>query len=130
MLLRFFSLFFLLAVVGCGGGESFDRIDISGTVSVGGAPLKAGRLQLSVPPGAEGASSIAVIQDGKFQTITGQGPSPGPYDLKIVVYGEPTGEGEEGELPVVGVYSESVKIDKSKSEMNFNIEPGDLTDGG
>ena len=77
----------LLMLCGC-NAEDIDRVTVSGTVNLDGAPLADGYITLT-PQGA-GPSAGAEIVDGRFVFPLAGGPSPGSYKVGIVSY-QPTG---------------------------------------
>ncbi len=61
----------LLAPLGCGGGAApamGDLVTITGSVTVGGAPMKSGTIHLKAN-GTAGRDELAVVTDGKY-TLT------------------------------------------------------------
>jgi hypothetical protein len=84
-------LFFPLAIllvgfVGC-GGDGLDRVDITGSVSFRGAPVKSGAIFFE-PTASVGAIAPTVylpIRDGKFDTA-GEGPIRGLYNVTVGGY--------------------------------------------
>jgi hypothetical protein len=82
----FFRLFTSLvvaasvALVGCGGG-GIERVDVYGTVTYQGAPVKEGLI--SFVPQGEGPVAGTNITDGKYEAKGDGGVPPGKYHVKI-----------------------------------------------
>lgn len=70
-------------LVGCGGGDGLNRVEIRGTVSFDGAPLETGSIAF-IPDGGTSAPSVGgAIKDGKFHLPRAQGPVVGTYKVMI-----------------------------------------------
>ena len=71
--------FLFLAAAGCGGGWG----TCSGTVTLDGAPLKAG--SISFHPTGDGPTAYGMVKDGAFEISTGQkdGLPPGKYKVTV-----------------------------------------------
>ncbi|MEX0867215.1 MAG: hypothetical protein WD030_07645 [Pirellulales bacterium] len=80
----------LLAVlaIGCGSGDDYDRVAISGEVNFAGQALPNGSILLQ--PLASGPSVGGDITDGQFEIERARGPAPGSYRVEIISY-QPTG---------------------------------------
>src|SRR5262249_51211635 len=109
------------------------RIPVSGTVKLGGEPLKTGNIvfaPLQVGRGAQGT-----IVDGAFSIPRGQGPSPGTYRVEIYSI-QPTGkrvfDRGEGEMIeetrnlVPAMYNASSTLEAVVKEGGDNTFPFDL----
>jgi hypothetical protein len=70
--------------------NSVDRLDVAGTISWGGKPIKAGYVTFTpdIRKGGSGPGGVAIIKDGVFDTRfeKGKGPSPGPQIVSILAY--------------------------------------------
>ncbi len=77
-----------LLIAGCGGSD-IARVEVSGTVTLGGQPLEQGKIQFQ--PVAGGPSAGGDIADGEFTIPVDRGPSPGKYKVEIRSY-QPTGK--------------------------------------
>ena len=103
------------AIVGCGGGDSFDRVAISGTVTCEGVDNPSGSIMgSSATAGTEAPNISAPLTDGKFSIPKDQGPIVGSYKLEIgIASGESVGgsapEGETETGPEV-VYQKTIEI--------------------
>jgi len=89
-------------VAGC-GGESFDRVPLSGTVTCEGMENPAGSILATPAQQGTGAPNVsAPITDGKFSIPRDQGPVAGSYifEISLQVPGEQPAPGEspEGEV--------------------------------
>ena len=121
--------FVLVFLYGCGGEESFSRIDLVGTVNVGGQPVEAGKIQFTPIEGTSGPNTLALIQNGKFETAPSMGAAKGKYQVQITVLEKNPDAGPEDEdaYQTVGIYDDSVTISSDKSEFAFDIDSGDLS---
>jgi hypothetical protein len=84
-------------VVGC-GGDTFDRVPLSGTVTYEGDANLSGSIVAT--PAAEGENApnaTAIITDGKFSFPAGKRPAAGSYIFEIYLTGpaEETSSGGE-----------------------------------
>ncbi len=89
-------------LAGC-GGDSFDRVPLSGTVTCEGmASVNGGILATSAQAGTSAPNVSAPITDGKFSFPAGQGPVAGSYifeiSLQIPGAKPPPGQSPEGEV--------------------------------
>lgn len=72
---------------GCGGGESLNRVPMSGTVFTTGTALKAGTIRF-VPIGeTKGPTAVSAVIDGAYAFTTEDGPVPGTYRVEVVPSG-------------------------------------------
>ena len=109
-------------VAGC-GGDSFDRVALSGTVTCQGmASVNGGILATSAQAGTSAPNVSAPITDGKFSFPAGQGPVAGSYIFEISLQipgaqpkpGEsPEGERESG--PTV-TYQKTIDVPKGGTD--------------
>src|SRR5215218_5444766 len=67
--LRACSFFVLVSALGCGGGSAGT---VSGTVTLGGEPLKEGTVRF-VPADGQGQTTTAAVKDGKFSAAVPAG---------------------------------------------------------
>ncbi len=76
-------------IVGCGGGgETFDRVAVSGTVSLEGDSSRSGSIiaTADIDNGtSEGGrpTTQALLVEGKFEFTADRGPAPGDYVFEI-----------------------------------------------
>jgi hypothetical protein len=70
-----------LVVVGC--GPRTDRLPVSGTVNLNGAPLESGVIRLTSVGTERVLASGAMIQNGTFSIPADKGLSPGTYHVEI-----------------------------------------------
>ena len=82
------ALLSALAIGGCNGDssapqDSFKRVAVAGTVTLDGAPLPEGTIQLDPAQGTKGPTASAEISEGKFSIETSQGPVAGRYQVKV-----------------------------------------------
>ncbi len=89
-------------VAGC-GGDGFDRVPLSGTVTCEGMEsINGGILATPTEAGTSAPNVSAPITDGKFSLPADQGPGAGSYifEINLLVPGEQPdpGESPEGEV--------------------------------
>ena len=75
----------LLGIVGCGGSDGPARYELSGSVTYRGQPVTAGHI-LFAPDHTQqnnGPGTHAEIENGRYQTLTGQGTIGGPHVVSI-----------------------------------------------
>ncbi|MCP4576699.1 MAG: hypothetical protein GY846_10500 [Deltaproteobacteria bacterium] len=84
-------------IVGCGGGDGFDRVAISGTVTCEGVDSPEGSIMGSAAAaGTEAPNVSAPLTGGKFSIAKDQGPVAGSYTFEIsLVTGEAADAGEK-----------------------------------
>lgn len=109
-------------LVGC-GGDSFERVPLSGTVTCEGmASVNGGILATSAQAGTKAPNVSAPIADGKFSFPKAQGPVAGSYlfEISLEVPGaqpkpgqSPEGERESG--PTV-TYQKTIDVPKGGSD--------------
>src|SRR5262245_17385185 len=77
------SFLLVAASVGCGPGNPLGRKALSGTVTLDGAPLPKGAIELH-PLNDAGVQSGALIEVGRYSIPTAKGATPGTY--RVVIY--------------------------------------------
>ena len=98
--LRIASAIALLScfIVGCGGGDGFDRVPVSGTVTYEGDANRSGSIVATPAATGTGAPNVsAIITDGKFSFPPDQGPVAGSYifEVSLAAPGKATSGGGE-----------------------------------
>ena len=120
----------ICCLVGCGGGDSFDRVAVSGTVSVDGDANVSGGLVAMAdidadPDNTSRPNANAPIENGKFTIDAANGPAVGAYlfEVSITVPDEATedsGEADPEDANETGgnvvVYQKRVAIPEGGSE--------------
>jgi hypothetical protein len=109
-------------VAGC-GGDSFDRVPLSGTVTCEGmASINGGILATPAQVGTSAPNASVPITDGKFSFPAGQGPVAGSYlfeiSLQIPGAKPPPGQSPEGEVetgPTV-TYRKTIDVPEGGSD--------------
>jgi hypothetical protein len=85
-------LYICLIVVQCGcGSQELVRYEVSGKVTLKGAPAKLAAVTFTPDSsqGNTGPATLAVVNDGVFQTLPNRGVIGGPYKVLIVSMGSP-----------------------------------------
>lgn len=77
------ALAILTAAVGCGGPAGPERTAVHGNVTLGGAPLKAGRIVFTPQKPTEGPAVSAAIADGAYALSEEDGPVPGRHRVQV-----------------------------------------------
>ena len=87
----------LAAITGCGGGgDKYDRLPFSGTVTLDGQPLASGYVMF-VPKSGQPTQSTAMITGGKFEVPKKAGTVAGKYSVAIFAgAASSTGRAEPG----------------------------------
>jgi hypothetical protein len=71
----------LVLAVGC--GPKTDRLPLSGTITLDGAPLDKGKIEFASISGAPLQSTGAVIRDGSYEIPAEKGLLPGTFHVEI-----------------------------------------------
>lgn len=122
------SVLCLLGLVcGCGGGDPLGRREVSGTVTLDGAPLADGSISFQ-PVEKSTTSSGAVITNGAYSIAREQGLPPGKY--RVVINAVKPGTGlkmPEGGMPgdEVGTPAEELIPPSWNTESENFIEVGE-----
>jgi hypothetical protein len=112
--------FALLVAVCCGcggGGDDVDRHDVSGSVTFDGQPVPKGRIifEPDASAGNSGATGVADIVDGKYDTATGgKGTIGGPHVARL------EGRDASGGLLFVD-HTEKVDLPKQAGTHDFQV---------
>ena len=82
-------------VSGCNKSDDPRQIQISGTVTLNGEPIKSGKIMFS--PKGQGPAGIASIVNGRYRTkgIGGKGVVGGPHRVDIECFVKAPGDAEE-----------------------------------
>jgi len=132
-----FAGLLFIGIVGCGGGDGFDRVPFAGTVSVEGNSTPSGSIvgtanlnSTATADPNELPTVHASILDGKFEFLSGEQPVAGPYQFEIYITvpdekSENEGESAPGDEEETGgnsvTYTKSVTVPEGGSE-DFKIE--------
>lgn len=87
----------LVATVGCGRHDPFERQPLNGMISWQGKPIKYGTVVLE-PAENQPAGATASLRDGVFTMPRKAGPSPGKYAVWVHAF-DRSGEVPPGTLP-------------------------------
>ena len=120
-------------VIGCGGGDGFDRVSVSGTVTCEGMENPSGSILASPAKAGEGAPNASTgITDGKFSFPADQSPVAGSYIFEVsLVTGEaaPSGESPAGEVetgPEI-TYRKTIDVPEGGSDsLSIELTSADL----
>jgi len=135
----------MLPSAGCGGGgERFERAEVSGTITFGGQPLREGHITFLPMGDTRGPSSTAKIIDGHY-AMAEDGPVVGRHRVEIRAPRK-TGKKvpdlrpenrENPDRPMIDQVVESIPVEyNTQSTLTAEIRPGkneqnfDLTSGG
>ncbi len=122
----------LVAIVGCsGGGDKYDRLPFSGTVTLDGQPLASGYV-IFVPKSGQPTQSTAMIKGGKFEVPKNAGTVAGKYTVAIFAgVGAPAGKAEPGtpeaEAEMAAQKNKGERVPRKynvDSTLTVEIEPG------
>ena len=120
-------------VAGC-GGDSFDRVPLSGTVTCEGMENPTGGI-LATPAqaGTDAPNVVWPIADGKFSIPRDQGPVPGSYifEISLQVPGEQPAPGEAPEGDVEAgpeiTYRKTIDVPEGGSDsLSIELTSADL----
>lgn len=127
-----------LLLAGCGGGDEFEQIDVSGTASYMGRPIEDGAVMF-VPKianpqdtsrGAQPARTAQII-NGQYAATGRGGVAPGEYTLQVEAYTKNPAVSadaaqEGGDLPEAMIVKSQVLPEKynKSSDMTLTIESG------
>lgn len=121
---------------GCGGGASdpFERIDVTGTVTLDGQPLKYGEIYFKGerlnPDAPDVPQAQLLIRDGKFSSSRGLQPGRGKNAVTVTAYaGDPPpptdGDAEVPEPKVLGYWQTEITLE-DKNPLSFAISKSEL----
>ncbi len=128
----------LMVAFGCGSGDGLPREKVSGTVTLGGKPVEAGRVTMLPADSSAGTGAAGAIEAGSFAIPADQGPVPGSYLVSISVPEAPaagkdggaTGPASEklAKELVPARYNTSTTLRATvekggKNQFTFNLEP-------
>jgi hypothetical protein len=85
-------IFAMVTTSGCGGGDDLPRVAVSGSVTVGGAPVPNGVVRFAPSPGTEGPMANCMIADGRYRIPTDEGPVAGSYEVRVHAYNDPNSQ--------------------------------------
>ncbi len=122
----------LAAIAGCSdGGDKYDRLPFSGTVTLDGQPLASGYV-IFVPKSGQPTQSTAMISGGKFEVPKNAGTVAGKYTVAIFAgAGASTGSAEPGtpeaEAEMAAQKNKGERVPRKyniDSILTVEIEPG------
>ncbi len=91
----------LMLQVGCGGGDPFNRQQVSGTVMYEGQPIPRGSIwfEPDASVGRDAPTGFAVVRDGQFETQPDRSPVAGPHTLRIAGFDGSPPDDDEWDSP-------------------------------
>ncbi len=91
----------LMLLFGCGGGDSFDRQPVSGTVMYDGKPIPRGSIwfEPDTSVGRDAPTGFAAVRDGQFETQPGESPVAGTHTLRIAGFDGSPPDDDEWDSP-------------------------------
>lgn len=116
------NLALLLALAGCGGKDSVERVPVSGTVTFQGQPVQDG--QIRFVPDAETATGVVIeaIENERYATKSSGGLTPGKYRVEILAFDPQTPPPQTAEDPP----RKQLIPDKynQRTQLRLTVEPG------
>lgn len=113
---------------GCGRSDGFARHRVSGTVTLNGRPVPAGKVYFNpdVAAGNDGPPAYAEIRDGAFDTSAANGRDAisGPHQVVINGYEPATASADSefgGAKPLFGDYRTTVVLPEAASQQAFDV---------
>lgn len=91
------AAFCLMALLGCGRPDPFERQPLKGVITWEGKPIKYGTIVLE-PAEKQPAGATASLRDGVFSMPRSAGPSPGKYAVWVHAF-DRSGEVPPGTMP-------------------------------
>jgi hypothetical protein len=122
---------------GCGGGatDPFERIDVTGTVTLDGQPLKYGEIYFKGerlnPDAPDVPQAQLPIRDGKFNSTRAYKPGRGKNTVTVTAYdGDPPPQsaGDDTDIPepkVLGYWQTEITL-ADKNPLSFAISKSEL----
>jgi hypothetical protein len=124
--MRRFLVLLALSLTACGCGQDGPpRYAVSGTVTYGGRPVRAGQVifEPAASQGNSGPAGYAEIVGGKYHTLSDKGVVGGPHQVRVICLGDDDNF-PEGQM-VCPEYTAT--IDLPQDDFEYPIEvPGDL----
>jgi hypothetical protein len=71
------------ALTGCGASDPYERVAVSGSVTLDGRALEAGRIVFLPQEGVNGQQAVGTITDGRYEIAKESGPVCGPHKVQI-----------------------------------------------
>ncbi|QDU73127.1 hypothetical protein Pan97_00940 [Bremerella volcania] len=111
----------LVLSVGCTASET-NGTQVSGSVTVGGSPLKSGSITFEPDSkqGNSGPAAITPVVDGKYQTDPKRGVGKGAYVVRITPPDVESGS-DVSAVVMKKPYTTSVQIEPNKTTYDFDV---------
>ncbi len=119
----------LMAIAGCSGGDKYDRLPFSGTVTLDGQPLESGYI-IFVPKSGQPTQSTGMINGGKFEVPKQAGTVAGKYSVAIFSGADSSANSAAAGTPEAELAAKKSKGERVprkynvESELTVEIEPG------
>lgn len=134
MLRTFSACAGLIVLIGCGGPDGPEMVDISGTVTYQGQPIKDGAIRFIPKEGTEARVTPAMIVDGKYSASGKTGLAVGSYTVEFHSYETATSQAssdpaQEGAVIPEMIQKKELLPEKysADSQETITIEPGSGT---
>ncbi|WP_417730422.1 hypothetical protein [Rosistilla oblonga] len=108
------ALLVTLTTLGC-GSDTGGRVDVSGKVTLGGAPLESGTIEILAADGS--SQSGATITNGEFSIPAERGLKPGDYIVKIFA-----GDETVAAVEAAPGDSSAAPVSKERIPPEYNVE--------
>lgn len=77
----------LITVPACREGDGLARVEVRGSVTFQGTPVKHGLITFLPAHGSKGPAAGTAIADGKFLLPVEKGPTAGPHEVEVKIVG-------------------------------------------
>ncbi len=114
----------ICSTAGCGDQSGVKTYRVSGRAIFGGKPIPYGQIvfEPDTSQGNKGPGSVAIIQNGRYQTFVGKGVVGGPY--RIAVFGQnaaPHTVPDDQIAELFPPYNTTVELPHGNSEHDFDV---------
>lgn len=115
---RFLIVGVAVFLSGCGSRG----LPVTGTVNLGGVPLRAGTIAFEPAPdsGTVGSGAVENIRDGKFEVKTAKGLSPGRYVVRVSPVAPGSGEDLRTAPPQFKIWETMIEL-KSAEPLTLDV---------
>lgn len=120
------SVFSTGFIVGCGGGDSLERVAVSGSVTIAGEPVPNGVVRFRPVGETQGPMANTMITNGRYEIPQDQGPVAGNYEVRVQAYEDPRAAGNATASSSPAVPSDKLN-QKLPSDHSAEDDPGPET---